>query len=151
LLSTSPAFGLDGTPPDVWRAARLSPLDDGLAPADFADQVLAAIGGPHITHDALAGQRAAMARISAQALRRSIDCLVTHDTRPLLAGIAAPTLVLVGALDRETPVAYAQYLVDHLPNAALAVVPDAGHLLNVEAPDDVNSRINQHLAAVEAP
>jgi len=54
LLSTSPAFGLDGTRPDVWRAARLAPLDQGLEPADFADRVLAAIAGPHITADALA-------------------------------------------------------------------------------------------------
>jgi 3-oxoadipate enol-lactonase len=150
LLSTSPAFGLDGTRPDAWRAARLAPLDEGLAPADFAGRVLAAIGGPRITHDALAGQRAAMARISAQALRRSIDCLVTHDTRSLLAGITAPTLVMVGALDNETPITYAQYLVDHLPNASLTVVPGAGHLLNVEAPDDVNDHIIRHLASVEA-
>jgi pimeloyl-ACP methyl ester carboxylesterase len=91
-----------------------------------------------------------MARITGAALRRSIDCLVTHDSRPLLTGVMAPTLVMVGELDEETPVQYSQYLVDHLPNARLQVIPGAGHLLNAEAPDLVNQHIERHLAAVEA-
>ena len=92
LLSTSPRFGLDGTLPDTWRAARLAPLDDGQEPADFAEVVLRGIAGPQISAPALEGQRAAMARINGAALRRSINCLVTHDTRRLLPLIKQPTL-----------------------------------------------------------
>ena len=33
LLATSPAFGLDGTKPDEWRAARMAPLDAGREPS----------------------------------------------------------------------------------------------------------------------
>ena len=150
LLSSSPAFGLDGTDPDAWRAARLAPLDHGLEPIAFADRVLGAISGPHIGPAAMAGQRAAMARITGAALRRSIDCLVTHDSRALLPGIQAATLVMVGELDDETPVSYSRSLVDQLPNARLQVIPGAGHLLNVEAPELVNQHIERHLAAVEA-
>jgi pimeloyl-ACP methyl ester carboxylesterase len=139
LLSTSPAFGLDGTKPDEWRAARLAPLDEGREPIDFADDVLRSIAGPHISAGALDGQRTAMARVSGKALRRSIDCLVTHDSRALLPLIEAPTLCAVGELDEETPVAYAFALADLIPHARLVVVPQAGHLLNVEAPDDVNA------------
>jgi 3-oxoadipate enol-lactonase len=149
LLSTSPAFGLDGTRPDEWRAARLAPLEQGLEPIDFADRVLRGIAGPHISPEAMAEQRAAMGRITAAALRRSIDCLVTHDSRPLLAEITAHTLVLVGALDEETPEAYAEHLARHIPIATLAVVRNAGHLLNVEAPDDVNRLISRHLQIAE--
>ena len=72
-------------------------------------------------------QRAAMARVTGVALRRSIECLVTHDTTELLADIRQPTLVLVGALDRETPPAYSKHLADHLPNALLRVIDEAGH------------------------
>jgi pimeloyl-ACP methyl ester carboxylesterase len=149
LLSSSPAFGLDGTDPDQWREARLAPLDRGEEPADFSDRVLHALAGPHITTDAFDQQRAAMARIGGTALRRSIACLVTHDTRPLLATITAPTLVLVGDLDDETPVAYSQFLADHIATARLRIVPGAGHLLNAEAPDVVNELIRQHLDRVE--
>ena len=141
LLATSPKFGLDGTEPDAWRAQRLAPLDAGQSPGDFADQVLAGLAGPQITAEALAGQRAAMARISADALRAAIECLLTHDTRALLASIVAPTLCLVGALDDETPTSYSQAIVDLVPGAELRVVAGAGHLLNVEAPDVVNAAI----------
>jgi 3-oxoadipate enol-lactonase len=149
LLATSPAFGLNGTPPDQWRAARLAPLDAGQQPADFADGVLRGIAGPQIEPAALTGQVLAMARISGEALRRSIDCLVTHDARQLLAGIAAPTLVLVGEHDRETPPAYAQYLNEHIPHCWLRVVPGVGHLLNVEAPAEVNNAVRRHLRHTE--
>jgi pimeloyl-ACP methyl ester carboxylesterase len=145
LLSTSPAFGLDGTKPDEWRAARLAPLDEGREPIDFAEDVLRAVAGPHITPEALAGQRAAMGRVSAAALRRSIDCLVTHDSRALLPTIDAPTICAVGELDEETPVRYAFELADLIPNARLVVVPHAGHLLNAEAPDDVNELLLEQI------
>jgi len=138
LLSTSPAFGLDGTKPDEWRAARLAPLDAGREPVDFADDVLRSVAGPHIAASAMDGQRAAMRRVTGQALRTSIECLVTHDSTALLPLITAPTVCMVGDLDEETPVAYGFALADRIPNARLAVIPMAGHLLNVEAPEAVN-------------
>lgn len=150
LLSSSPAFGLDGTQPQAWQAARLAPLEQGLQPADFAERVLRSIAGPHITPEAFEAQRAAMARVTGAALRSSIECIVSHDSRPLLATITAPTLVLVGALDEETPPSYSQQLADRIPTASLIVVPDAGHLLNAEASDTVNDLILAHLDRVES-
>lgn len=145
LLATSPKFGLDGTQPEAWRAARLAPLDAGQEPVDFADRVLNALAGPSITPEAMAGQLAAMGRITGAALRRSIDCLITHDSRAVLPSIQAPTVCLVGSLDDETPVAYSQAIVDLVPGAELVVVPGAGHLLNVETPDAVNEAIRRQL------
>ena len=149
LLATSPAFGLDGTSPEAWRAARLAPLDAGQQPRDFADAVLRSLAGPQITADALDQQIDAMRRIPAAALRQSVNCLITHDSRPLLPNITAPTQCIVGSLDSETPVAYSQAIVDLVPNASLVVVEGAGHLLNAEAPDAVNAAILAHLAKVD--
>jgi 3-oxoadipate enol-lactonase len=151
LLSSSPKFGMDGTTAESWRAARLAPLDAGWEPAEFAERVLRGIGGPHLSAVAYESQRAAMERISGVALRRSIDCLVSHDATTLLPAITGPTLVMVGELDEETPLAYSQYLADHLPNARLVVVSGAGHLLNAEAPEQVNRLLSEHFIAVEAP
>jgi 3-oxoadipate enol-lactonase len=148
LLSSSPAFGLDGTKPEEWRAARLAPLDAGREPKDFADVVLRSIAGPHISEGAMAGQRASMERISADGLRRSIDCLITHDSRPILKQITAPTLCLVGELDEETPPSYASALAEGIPGARLEVIPKAGHLLNVEAPDTVSALLAAHFEGV---
>jgi pimeloyl-ACP methyl ester carboxylesterase len=150
LLATSPKFGLDGTSPEEWRTARLAPLDAGLEPADIADRVLVGLAGPGISPEALDGQRAAMCRITGDALRSSIDCLVTHDSRLLLGSITAPTQCLVGSLDDETPVAYSQSLVDGIVGAELHVIDGAGHLLNAEAPGTVDALIAAHLERVEA-
>ena len=150
LLSSSPAFGLDGTRPDDWQTARLAPLEQGLQPADFAERVLGNIAGPDISAAAFEAQRAAMARITADALRTSIECIVSHDSRPLLATIHAPTLVMVGALDAETPPSYAEHLAAGISGATLSIVPGAGHLLNAEAPDAVNELILAHLDRVES-
>jgi 3-oxoadipate enol-lactonase len=55
-----------------------------------------------------------------------------------------PTLILVGELDEETPVAYAQAIDDLLPNSRMVVIPGAGHLLNLEAPEEVNALMLEH-------
>lgn len=150
LLSSSPAFGLDGTRPETWRAERLAPLEAGLEPRDFAEEVLRGIAGPSLTADALAGQRRAMDRVTGRALRAAVDCVVTHDARSVLHLIAVPTLVLVGELDTETPPAYAEAIARAVPGARLVVVPGAGHLLPAEAPRAVNRHLRDHLAAAAA-
>ncbi len=146
----SPAFGLDGTSPGrLARPHASRRWIAGLQPADIAERVLGAIAGPHISPEAMEAQAAAMRRITADGLRRSIEVLVTHDTRPILHEIVVPTLCIVGELDDETPATYSRYLAEHLPHATLEVVAGAGHLLNAEAPHAVNELIRRHLTTVE--
>lgn len=57
------------------------------------------------------------------------------DTTPALAGLALPTLVLVGSGDTLTPVAASEALAATIPGAALQVLADAGHVSNLEAPE----------------
>jgi len=145
LLGTSPAFGLDGTDPDEWRRLRLDPLDRGVTPADMAREVLSTIGGSRVDPAPLDAMIASMARISAAGLRAAVECLPTHDVRDRLGEITAPTLVAVGELDRETPVAYAELLAGAISGARLEVMPGLGHLTPVEAPGVVNALIRTHL------
>ncbi|MEV7012067.1 alpha/beta hydrolase [Streptosporangium sp. NPDC051022] len=145
LLDTSPAFGLDGTDVEEWRRERLAPLDAGLTPADFAEDLLRGVGGPTLTAGALALAVAAMARVPAAGLRAAVECLPTHDVRHRLAEIEAPTLVVVGEFDTETPVSYAEHLAARIPDARLEIVPGAGHLTNMDRPDVVNRLIGEFL------
>ena len=138
LANTSPAFGLDGTDPYAWRAARLAPLDAGLTPADIAEDVLTAIAGPGLGPDLLAMRVAGFARIPADGLRAAVECLPSHDVRERLSGIAAPALVVAGELDAETPVAYSRILAECLPAAELEVLDGVGHLAVTEAPHTFN-------------
>ncbi len=147
LLCTSPKFGLDGTDPDEWRANRLAGLEQMGSPAAAAPLILPTLAGPngaHVVPEAIE----AMSRVPLQGLLDSLATIASHDTRAILPSIEVPTLVLVGELDEETPVAYGQAIVDLLPNGRLEVIPGAGHLLNLEAEDAVNEALARHWKAV---
>lgn len=68
--------------------------------------------------------------------------LNAHERDAALATLAhIPTAVLVGSLDRLTPVASSRRIADALPAAELSVLPDAGHMLPVERVPEVAGRI----------
>ncbi len=147
LLNTSPAFGLDGTRADDWRRARLEPLDAGLEPSDFAEDVLTATAGPGLGSEMLAMRVAAFARINSSGLKASIMCLPSHNLLDRLSEVDAPSLVIAGELDAETPVSYSQRLVDGLARSELVVLPGIGHLSASESPEQVNTLIRHFLTA----
>jgi pimeloyl-ACP methyl ester carboxylesterase len=57
------------------------------------------------------------------------------DSTDLLPTIACPTLVLVGEHDVLTPPDVARDYASNIPNAQFVVIPDAGHLSNLEQPE----------------
>src|SRR3989338_1776495 len=57
------------------------------------------------------------------------------DSRPLLAAIGCATLVVAGGEDRVIPVAESEAMAKAIPGAQLAVIPEAGHVVNLEQPD----------------
>ncbi len=147
LANTSPAFGIDGTDPAVWKASRLSLLGPGVSCAKIAGPVLASLVGPSIDSEAMEMRQAAFARIPVSGLRAAVECLPDHDVRARLSEIAAPALVVAGELDAETPVAYSQALVDGLADAELAVLECVGHLAASEAPREFNRLVRRFLAS----
>ncbi len=60
-----------------------------------------------------------------------------EDRYPRLGEIAAPTVVMVGSADRTTPPSHSRRLASGIPRARLVTVPEAGHLLNWEADDEL--------------
>lgn len=146
LLCTSPKFGLDGTDPVAWQEHRLAGLEAFGSTAAAAPPILSSLAGPraqHVVPEAVES----MSRVTLDGLLDNIATITGHDSRAILPTIPVPTLVLVGEDDDETPVAYGQAIVDLMPHARLEVIPGAGHLLNLEAPDAVNAAIRRHWEA----
>jgi pimeloyl-ACP methyl ester carboxylesterase len=63
------------------------------------------------------------------------------DSRPGLAAISCPTLVLVGDTDRLTPPALSEELAAGIPGARLVVVAGAGHLSTLDQPERVTEAL----------
>lgn len=57
------------------------------------------------------------------------------DSTPDLATIDVPTAILVGEADAITPLAASRAMNEAIPHSTLSVIPDAGHLSNLEAPE----------------
>ncbi len=71
------------------------------------------------------------------------------DSTPTLAEIDVPTLIVHGAEDKIIPLSEAQAMADAIPDAHLVVVPDAGHLPNLEQPDIFNDAVVDFLESLE--
>lgn len=89
-------------------------------------------------------------RILATPARAIADALhglaARSDSRPTLAGLRVPTLVLVGDEDVLTPPAESEAIASAVRAARLVVVPRAGHLANLEQPEAVNTALASFLA-----
>jgi pimeloyl-ACP methyl ester carboxylesterase len=69
------------------------------------------------------------------------------DSRPLLASISCPTLVLVGDADELTTPELAKEIAGGIAGARLVIVPDCGHLSTIERADAVNTALAEWLGA----
>lgn len=67
------------------------------------------------------------------------------DSRPSLAGIECPALVLCGREDAITPVEVHEEMVQLIPDAALVVVERCGHMSTLERPEQVSGAMKKWL------
>lgn len=82
---------------------------------------------------------------------RGVEALVRRDDlRGELGGIDVPALVLVGEDDAALPPAYSRELAAGLPEAELEVIPDAGHITTLEAPERVTGALTGFLTTAAA-
>jgi pimeloyl-ACP methyl ester carboxylesterase len=87
---------------------------------------------------------------SAEAIQRSIDAFVAHDTTGRLSQVAVPTLVLAGGLDMITPPRYGRAVADAIPGARFEVLADEAHQPFQEVPDLFNAIVDTFWRQVEA-
>lgn len=71
------------------------------------------------------------------------------DSTPLVQTLTVPTLVIVGEDDVASPPDEVQAMARHIPGAAFVVIPEAGHLSNMENPESFNAAIRTFLDSLE--
>ena len=70
------------------------------------------------------------------------------DSSGELAQIDVPTLVIVGENDGVTPVAASEALKEGIGISRLVVIPESGHLSNLEAPEAFNGALAEFLGGL---
>ncbi len=84
---------------------------------------------------------------SAGPLRPTFVKVVNEELRPLLPQIAAPTLLVWGDQDQDTPIADARVMEQEIPGARLIVYEGAGHFAYLERQDSFCDDVERFLAA----
>lgn len=73
------------------------------------------------------------------------DLISTFDVQGRLGEVRCPTLIVVGEHDPSTPQNVAYGLDEAIRGAKIAVIPDASHIVTVEAPAAVNGALRGFL------
>jgi pimeloyl-ACP methyl ester carboxylesterase len=117
---------------------------------EIADLLFPALVHPARQDDAAlreAVRRMAHDTGAAAFVRQERAIIARGDSRPTLATIDCPALVLVGEQDGMTPPERAAEIADGIRGAVQVVVPDCGHLSALEQPVAVATALERWLAA----
>ena len=84
-----------------------------------------------------------MADARAGSVRSTSLALAGDDRRELLSQIEVPTLLIWGEFDVRSPLHVADQLRENIPGARLVVIPGAGHVSNMEQPDELSGHVRR--------
>jgi pimeloyl-ACP methyl ester carboxylesterase len=120
------------------RAALAEPVErfDPTLPGLFA-------GDPPAQFVPVLGLMAADVRRSS--MLTALTAMAQADLTDVLPSIRVPTQLIWGALDVRSPLAVAREFERRIPGASLAVIPDCGHVSNLEAPSSFNEVVRDFL------
>ena len=148
LIAASPRFGT----PDEFRQRGVIVRTNGLDPIARTAPDRWFTGGFAAAQPAITDWAVQMVRTTDPGCYiAACEALASFDVRAELGRIGVPTLVLVGSDDQVTGPAEARTLVAGIPDARLAVVPGASHLVPVEQPAAVTDLLVRHFSTAWQP
>jgi pimeloyl-ACP methyl ester carboxylesterase len=131
------------------RRRELLALSDAQGYAALLDALWPFEVAPSRVGDAALRRRmdAMMLRTGPEVFARQTDAIIGRpDSRPHLAAISCPTLVLCGRDDVITPLDGSEQMAAGIPGADLVVLDDCGHLSTWERPEQVDAALRAWLA-----
>ncbi len=119
--------------------SRRAPLLAGQEPKDIAGPVARSLAGPKARPEHVQQLVDSIASLHKFSYIKSLEATVGQVTVGDIARITAPAHFVVGADDPLTPVAMHHEMAARMGGAPVSVVPDAGHLSNIENADAFNA------------
>lgn len=88
-------------------------------------------------------------QVDPQVFRGDLLACNAFNVMERLDEIRCPTLILCGAEDRITPPKFSRYLHVQIHGSTLVLMPNAGHMVQIEQPDVVNATLRQFITAAK--
>ena len=145
LCDTAPKVGT----PEMWNTRIEAVANAGVA--SISEAILARWFAPSFmtTHSAqYAGWKNLLERTPAHGYAATCASLRDADLTAQIHAITLPTLVVVGEVDGSTPPDLVRAMADLLPDARFKVIPGAGHIPSIEAPDALIALMRSYLAEI---
>jgi 3-oxoadipate enol-lactonase len=98
--------------------------------------------------DIVSSVRSMIESTSVDGIGAALEAIMTRpDSTPDLTAVNCPALILVGARDALTPEANARAMEKRIERSRVVVLPDAGHLSNLESPDVFSRALTDFLVS----
>ena len=134
--------GWKGSLPEHERRARVAGVERMLnAPTEPSHPTVAGLFAGEPPGDITELLDAVAADVRPESMRAALGAMAEADLRAVLPRITAPTLLVWGELDARSPLSVAREFARAIPGAELVVIPDAGHMSNLERPDEFNAAV----------
>lgn len=144
LILTDTYAGWKGSLPEEEVRARVAGLHQMLAapPGEF-DPTLPGLFSRKPQDEVLEMLEAVAADVRPASMKHALLVMAEADEGDLLPRIDVPTLLIWGELDARSPLAIARQFEQTIPGAELVVIPDAGHVSNLEQPEQFNLAVRE--------
>jgi pimeloyl-ACP methyl ester carboxylesterase len=145
ILASAYAGWAGSLPPNVaeQRLRQALELADG-TPEAFVGALLPTMFSRPMPRETMDDFRAGMEAFHPRGFRAMAQASA-EDVRDVLPHIDVPTLLIYGDRDVRAPLTVAERLRAAIPGSKLVVLPGAGHVCNVEAPDAFNDAVREFL------
>jgi pimeloyl-ACP methyl ester carboxylesterase len=145
ILASAYAGWAGSLPPEVTgqRLRQALALADG-TPEEFIDALLPTMFSKTMPGETVDHFRASMRAFHPHGFR-AMARASAENVRDVLPHIDVPTLLVYGDRDVRAPLPVAEALQTAIADSKLVVLPDAGHLCNIEAPDEFNDAVRDFL------
>ena len=142
LVATTAAFGSrDDSFREAFLKTRLGPLDDGVSMQQLAQKAIPDIVGDKVSKEVMRSAIKSMSSVNSDSYRQVIECLVTFNRYSDWSGIICPVCLIAGGEDTNSPATTMHKMASRLPDSHCHEIKGAGHLVNMEKPEEVNEII----------
>ncbi len=117
--------------------AILESFRSGNPPAGMTDFAY----GPQAAPELLERAKLETESVAAEVFLADFTACDRFDVLEQVSQITLPTLIICGSADRLTPTKYSRYLEKLLPQSDMIEVGEAGHMVMLEAPNELNRAV----------
>ena len=151
LVDTFPGF--DGSFSDEGRERfiqeRRQPLvEQGKEPADIAPSVVPGLVSPSAPKAVVNELIQSMSKLHKDSYVKTIESMTMYKPVADVSQILVPVQIIVGEEDKLTPPSISQNMHEKIADSRLEIIPNAGHLTNIEAPERFNNCLRNFLEEI---